>query len=135
MSTKLETIEGIGPKTAEAFAAAGVTTVEGLLEAGASSKGRAALADATGLSAGKVLDLVNMADLMRIKGIGGEYAELLKAAGVDTVKELATRNAENLAPKCAAVNEEKSLTRTVPSAKTVAGWVEQAAGLDPVVTH
>ena len=76
-----------------------------------------------------------MADLMRISGIGSEFSELLEAAGVDTVKELRNRNAGNLAAKMAEVNEQKKLTRTVPSEKTVAGWVDQAKSMDPLITH
>ena len=72
---------------------------------------------------------------MRISGIGSEFSELLEAAGVDTVKELRNRNAGNLAAKMAEVNEQKKLTRTVPSEKTVAGWVDQAKSLDPLITH
>lgn len=135
MSTKIETIEGIGPKAAQAFAEADIQTVEDLLERGASEKGRGKLAEATGISEKKILTFVNMADLMRIKGVGGEYAELLQASGVDTVKELARRNADNLAEKIAEVNAEKELVRNVAGAKTVAGWVEQAKELDPVVTY
>ena len=74
-----------------------------------------------------------------ITGFGRSSMEianlLLEEAGVDTVKELRNRNADNLADKMAEVNKEKKLTRTVPSAKTVAGWVEQAKGLDPLITH
>ena len=135
MSTKIETLEGVGAKTAEKLATADIDTVEELLEAGASKKGRAELAETTGISEKVLLTLVNMADLMRIKGVGGEFAELLQASGVDTVKELRTRNAENLAAKMAEVNADKELTRTVPSATTVTKWVEQAKELDPVVTH
>jgi predicted flap endonuclease-1-like 5' DNA nuclease len=76
-----------------------------------------------------------MADLMRVSGIGGEYAELLHAAGVDTVKELRTRNADNLAEKAKQINEEKSLTRVVPTSKTIAGWITQAEALAPAITH
>ncbi len=76
-----------------------------------------------------------MADLFRVSGVGSEYAELLECAGVDTVKELATRNAANLAAKCAEVNAEKNLTRRVPNEAAVADWIEQAKGLDPKVTH
>jgi predicted flap endonuclease-1-like 5' DNA nuclease len=76
-----------------------------------------------------------MADLMRIKGVAGEYAELLECAGVDTVKELGTRNAENLAAKIAEVNAEKNLTRKVPSQSVVEDWVNQAKGLPGKVTH
>ena len=76
-----------------------------------------------------------MADQMRISGIGSEYSELLEAAGVDTVKELRHRNAENLAAKMAEVNETKNLTRALPSEKVVCGWIEQAGSLEPLITH
>ena len=76
-----------------------------------------------------------MADLMRISGIGSEYSELLEAAGVDTVKELRNRNAENLAAKMAEVNETRKLTRAVPAEKVVSGWIEQAGSLEPLITH
>ena len=112
-----------------------MTNVEDLLEKGATPSGRDDLAEATGLSGKKILTFVNMADLMRIKGVGGEYAELLQASGVDTVKELRRRNAENLAAKMDEVNADKELTRKVPSAKVVEGWVEQAKELDPVVEY
>ena len=135
MATKIETLEGVGPSTAEKFAEAGVTNVEDLLEKGATPSGRDDLAEATGLSGKKILTFVNMADLMRIKGVGGEYAELLQASGVDTVKELRRRNAENLAAKMDEVNADKELTRKVPSANVVEGWVEQAKELDPVVEY
>jgi hypothetical protein len=76
-----------------------------------------------------------MADLMRISGVAGEYAELLEAAGVDTVKELRTRNADNLATKMTEVNEAKSLTRNVPTAKQLAEWITQAGTMEPMITH
>jgi len=135
MATNIETLEGVGPALAEKFAGAGVTNVEDLLENGATPSGRAQLAEATGISDTKILTFVNMADLMRLKGVGGEYAELLQASGVDTVKELRRRNAENLAAKMDEVNAEKELTRTVPSARTVQGWVDQAKEMDPVVEY
>jgi hypothetical protein len=76
-----------------------------------------------------------MADLFRVKGVAGQYAELLEAAGVDTVKELRNRNAENLAAKMGEVNAEKKLVRQPPSATTVTGWIEQANALPPVVEY
>jgi len=86
-----------------------------LLEAGATKAGRKKLAAGSGIDEGKFLDWVNMADLFRIKGIASQFAELLKAAGVDTVKELRNRNAENLHAKLVEVQEEKKITRTVPA--------------------
>lgn len=134
-STKIDTIEGIGPKTAAAFNDNNVQTVEDLLEQGATDKGRAGLAKGTGLSESRILTLVNMADLMRLKGVGGEYAELMQASGVDTVKELRRRNAANLAAKMDEVNAEKELTRRVPNEGVVQGWIDQAKELDPVVEY
>ncbi len=128
-------IEGIGPALAEKFKSAGINTVENLLSEGATKKGRSALAEATGIGEGKVLDFVNMADLFRIKGVASQFAELLKAAGVDTVKELRTRNPENLHAKLTEVNAEKHLTRVVPSLSQVEDYIQQAKELPPVVTY
>ena len=132
---KIQEIEGIGPALGEKFEAAGVKDTDALLEKGCTPAGRKALAEGTGLSESRILTFVNMADLFRINGVAGEYAELLVAAGVDTVKELKTRNAANLAEKLAEVNTQKKLTRKVPSAKTVEGWVAQAAELPGVIEH
>ncbi len=128
-------IEGIGPAYAEKLGKANIKTVEGLLKDGASKKGRQAIAEASGIDEGKILDWVNMADLFRIKGVAGQFAELLKAAGVDTVKELRTRNAENLHTKLVEVNDAKNLTRVVPGVEKIAEFIEQAKGLEPVVTY
>ena len=98
---KIEEIEGIGPVLGEKFVSAGVPDTDALLERGRTSAGRKDLAEATGISGGKILDFVNMADLFRIKGVAGEYAELLVCSGVNTVKELRTRNGANLAEKVA----------------------------------
>jgi len=131
----LTTIEGIGPKIAEKMKSAGVGSVEKLLDHGASKQGRAGLAASADLSEALVARFVKHADLMRVKGIGGEYAELLEAAGVDSVPELAQRNPDNLHKKISEINEEKSLVRLVASAKQVAGWVDQANDLPKVITH
>ncbi len=135
MAYKIDEIEGIGPAYKEKLNGAGIETTDNLLETCGDKKGRAALAEKTGLSEGQILKWTNMADLMRISGVGEEYSELLEAAGVDTVKELRNRNAENLAAKMAEVNEEKKLTRAVPSTSQVEKWVEQAKTLDPKITY
>lgn len=131
----IEEIEGIGPAYAEKLGAAGVKTVASLLEKGASKSGRNQIAEASGIDGSRILRWVNMADLFRVKGIGEEYADLLEAAGVDTVPELSNRNAANLAAKLGEVNEEKKLVRALPSEKTVQDWVAQAKELDRVVTY
>lgn len=135
MSYKIEEIEGIGPANAGKLAQAKIDTTAELLALCGSAKGRKDVSGKTGVSEGQLLKWANMADLMRISGVGSEYSELLEAAGVDTVKELRNRNAENLAAKMADLNTNKKLTRTVPSAVTVSKWVEQAKSLDPMITH
>ncbi len=135
MSYKIEEIEGIGPAYGEKLAVANIKTTDDLLKQCCDAKGRKGTAETTGFSEGQLLKWANMADLMRISGVGGEYSELLKASGVDTIKELRNRNAENLAAKMAEVNASKKLTRTVPSEKVVSGWVEKAKSLDPLITH
>lgn len=132
---KIEEIEGIGPVTGEKFRNAGVKTVEDLLEKAKTKKQRKELADSTGVSESLVLKFANMADLFRIKGIGQEYSELLEAAGVDTVAELAQRNADNLAQKVNEVNESKKLTRKTPSTAEIADWISQAKELPRVLEY
>lgn len=132
---KIEEIEGIGPAIGGKLRAAGVSDSDALLEAGCTRSGRQALAEASGLSEAQLLKFVNMADLFRIRGVGSEYAELLECSGVDTVKELAARNPENLAAKLAEVNADKKLTRRVPAASEVADWVKQAGSLPAKVTY
>jgi len=132
---KLDTIEGIGPALAEKLSAAGVGSTDALLEQGGTKKGRAEIAEKSGMSESQILKFVNHVDLMRIKGVGSEYSDLLEAAGVDTVPELAQRNAANLTAKMEELNAEKKLVRSTPSESQVEGWVEQAKGLPKAVHH
>lgn len=135
MSKDIQSVEGIGPKYSELLIQQGIKTTDKLLEVGCSKSGRKALAEKTSISETSILKWVNMCDLFRINGVAGQFAELLEGAGVDTVKELRNRNAENLAEKMAEVNEEKHLCKTSPSSKTVTMWIEQAKTLEPMVTH
>ncbi|MGH1470666.1 MAG: DUF4332 domain-containing protein [Cellvibrionaceae bacterium] len=133
--SKVEDIEGVGPAYAEKLEKAGVKTVEGLLKAGAEKSGRKEIAEKSGISEAQILNWVNRADLTRIKGVSTQYADLLEAAGVDTVPELAQRNAANLAEKMKEVNDAKSLVRKVPSPVDVEKWVAQAKDLPRVVNY
>ncbi len=135
MAKPIRAVEGIGLNYAQALSAAGITTTESLLRAGCNPQGRRQLATQTGLTETAILKWVNMCDLFRVKGIASQYAELLEAAGIDTVKELRTRNADNLTAKMAEVNAEKRLVRQVPTLKLVQGWIEQAQKLEPMITH
>ena len=135
MARGIHSIEGIGPHYAEILKGVGITNIEHLLSAGASSKGREELARKTGVSRKHILRWVNMCDLFRIKGVTGQFAGLLEGSGAATVKELGECNAANLAQKMAAVNKQKHLCRTTPNATIVAGWIVQAKILEPMVTH
>ena len=135
MIYKIIDIQGVGEVYAQKLIEAGVTTVDELLEKGKTAKGRKALEEATGISGKLILTWVNHADLFRIKGIGPQFSELLEASGVDTVKELATRRADNLAKKIAEVNEEKHLVRRVPVEKEVEKMIAIAKELPGVVTY
>ncbi|MBL8658891.1 MAG: DUF4332 domain-containing protein [Rhodospirillales bacterium] len=132
---KILQIEQIGNAYASKLATVGIETTGDLLDKCGSAKGRDAVAEKAGVTARQLLRWTNMADLMRISGIGGEYAELLEASGVDTVKELRTRNPDNLVAKMAEINAKRKLTRRLASVKQVAKWVDQARSLDPVITY
>ena len=133
--TKILAIEGIGKTYAEKLAGAGVKTIEALLDKGATPKGRKELAEKAGLGDGQILQWVNHADLFRIKGIGEEYSDLLEAAGVDTVVELANRNAANLVAKLEAVNKEKELVRRLPTLSMVTTWIDMAKCLPRKINY
>lgn len=135
MAYKIDQIEGIGAVYAEKLTAAGVATTEALLEKCAAKKGRKALAEATGISEKLILKWTNHADLMRINGIAGQFAELLEAAGVDTVKEFRHRLAKNLQPKLVAVNEQKNLCNRVPALSEVERMIAQAKELEVLITY
>src|SRR5512142_960347 len=133
--TKIIDVEGIGESYAKKLTEAGIATVEKLLQEGAGAKGRKALADKTGIKESLILEWVNRADLARIKGVGSEYADLLEAAGVDTVVELGKRVPASLLKKMTEVNEAKKLVRKLPVEKQVEAWVEEAKKLERVVTY
>ena len=133
--TKIIDVEGIGEVYAKKLTDAGLNTLEALLKAGASPEGRQALADETGISRKLILEWANHADLYRIKGVAEEYSDLLEEAGVDTVPELAQRNAANLYAKLVETNAAKELVRRLPTQSQVADWIEQAKALPRVMTY
>ncbi len=132
---KLSVIEGIGDAYQSKLIAAGVRSTDALLSRGALPKGREELAEATGISHKLILEWINHADLMRVKGVGPEYADLLEAAGVDTVVELAQRKPENLFQKLGEVNQAKKLVRKLPTLKQVQAWVQEAATLPRLIQY
>ena len=129
-------VEGIGPAYAEKLASAGIATTDALIERCGSSSGREAVAAATGIGADQLLKWVNHVDLIRINGVGSEYADLLEAAGVDSPAELAQRNAANLAQTFQEVDAARpNWIRQIPSEATIAGWIAEAKSMEKVVSH
>lgn len=132
---KIEDVEGIGAVTAEKFRAAGIETAASLLAHCRTPQQRKDLAGKTKIPEDRILKFANMADLYRIKGVGSEYSELLEAAGVDTVPELARRNVAALTQAMLAANEKMKLTRRMPAQSEVARWVEEAKGLPRMLEY
>jgi predicted flap endonuclease-1-like 5' DNA nuclease len=135
MGYPIEEIEGIGKAYGDKLRDAGIKDTDALLAACAAPRDRAALAARTGIAEALVLKWANHADLMRVKGIGEQFSDLLEAAGVDTVPELATRNAANLHAALLAANEAKKLVRQPPAARTVEEWIATAKGLPRTLTY
>lgn len=136
----LESIEGIGPANAKKLRAAGVKSTDSLLKTGGTKKGRKGIAASSGIAERSILEWVNRADLMRVKGVSTQYSDLLEAAGVDTVKELSKRRPDNLTAKMREVNDAavakgRSIVRRPPSQVEVEKWVAQAKKMKPAVSH
>ena len=131
----LKDIEGVGVVYAERLRGVGIGTTNALLKQGATPQGRKEIADKTGLSHSLILEWVNHVDLFRVRGVQEEYADLLEEGGVDTVPELAQRNAENLYQTLVEINREKRLVRRLPARTDVASWIEQARQLPRVITY
>jgi|SRR5215472_3695400 len=135
MSYPIAILENYAPGVTAALKPAGIRTTGKLLEAAKDPKGRKRLAVKLGIDEQRILRWANMADRMRIKGIGEDYAELLEAAGVDTVRELKYRNPANLAKALAAANAKRKLVRLLPSEKAVGRWIEHARKLPLKITY
>ena len=132
---KIVDIEGIGPANASKLASAGITTTGQLLKTAGPAAGRKDLATKTGISDKVLLEWVNRSDLFRVNGVGTQYSDLLEHAGVDSPKEFATRNAENLRKKFEEINAAKRLVRQLPSVKQIESMIASAKTLDKAVTH
>ena len=135
MAYKVEQIEGIGAVYGEKLNAVGIKTTDELLAKCATPKGRKELEEASGIAGALILKWANHADLMRINGVAGQFAELLEAAGVDTVKELKHRVPANLLAKMEEVNAKKNLVNRVPGLPEIEKMIEQAKELEAIITY
>ena len=134
-SYSIADMRAVGPFYAAKLKAAGIRSTTKLLDRARTPKGRRQLAEASGIPPEHILRWANMADLMRVPGVAADYAELLSASGVDTVKELKRRNVGNLVARIIAVNETKQIVELLPSEVRVARWIEEAKGLEPMMTY
>lgn len=132
---RIDEIRSLPHRDATRLRKAGIRTTEALLRRAATRSGRAELSRETELATADLLKWVNVAELMRIKGIGGEYAELLSLCGVNTIKELRRRNGVALTAKIHSVNGRKDLVRRLPTESMVEAWIDRAEGLDQLVKH
>lgn len=135
MNYPITDIEGVAPAVAERLKKLRIRTTARLLEVAKSPRGRKTLAEKTGIEASRILKWANMADMMRIKGVGEEYSELLEAAGVDTVRELKYRNPKKLAETMAKTNKERKLVQLLPSEKAITRWIAEAKALPMKITY
>jgi predicted flap endonuclease-1-like 5' DNA nuclease len=135
MTYPVSNIPNMEPDAVDRFKSNGIRTTARLLDAAKNPKGRKVLAGKTGIDEKRILNWANAADRMRIKGIGAEYSELLRAAGVDTVKELKYRNPAKLAEAMAEANAKNKLARVLPSPRAVERWVEQAKRIQLKITY
>jgi predicted flap endonuclease-1-like 5' DNA nuclease len=135
MPYPIKQIDGLDAEELKKLKALGIRTTDRLLEEAKNPRGRNLLAVKTGVDTTRILGWANAADRMRIKGMGKGYSGLLKAVGVDTVKELRYRNPANLAKAMSEANKKRKLVRFLPSEKLIARWVEQAKALTSKITY
>ena len=135
MAYPITDIRAIGPDTAVILKSDGIRTTVSLLRSGKTPKQRLKIAERIGADEKRVLDWVTAADRMRVRGVGWEYAELLRAAGVKTVKELKFRNPRKLVQAMTAANTKRKLVRLLPSESTVTRWIDSAKKLPPVIRY
>jgi hypothetical protein len=128
-------LDALNPGLSKILKALKIRTTDKLLELAKTPKGRRDLASKTGIDAKEILRIANMADRMRVRGIGRENAELLEAAGVDTVRELKYRNPANLAAAITEANRKRKLVRLLPSEKVVGRWIEHAKKLPIKISY
>ena len=134
-SYSIAEIQAIGPFYAGKLKAAGIRSTSKFLDRAKTAKGRKELAETAGIPPENILKWANMADLMRVRGVAADYAELLISSGADTVKELKRRNPANLAKRMEEVNERKKLVELLPSEKRVSTWIEAAKALEPMISY
>lgn len=130
---RIDEVAGVAVKSATKLRKAGVKTSKGLIDAAATRRGRTEISAKTGIPPRDLQAWVHHADLLRVKGVGAEYAELLVAAGVETVRDLRRRNPTALVAKIISMNGSDKLVRRLPTESMVASWIESSRSVDPSI--
>jgi predicted RecB family nuclease len=135
MTYSITSIDGIDVDTAKLLKKSGIRTSTALLEAAKDTKGRKTLSASTGIDEAALLKWANTADCMRLRGLGRDYAELMREAGVNTVRDLKHRNAKRLATAMAAANERRRLVKFAPTERAVERWIEEAKTIELKISY
>lgn len=130
---RIDEVAGLGVRQATRLRKAGVKTSKGLIEEASTRAGRSALSKKTGIPPRDLKSWVHHADLLRVQGVGGEYAELLVAAGVETIRDLRRRNPTALVAKVISMNGSKKVVKRLPTEAMVTGWIESATLIEPSI--
>ncbi len=130
---RIDEVAGVSVRDATKLRKAGIKTSGGLIENASTRRARTELSSKTGIAPRDLQTWVHHADLLRVKGIGGEYAELLVAAGVETVRDLRRRNATALLAKVIGMNGSNKVVRRLPTESMLTGWIEAAKGVEPSI--
>ena len=129
----ISAIGSISHRNATKLRKSGVRTTDSLLEQASTRKGRSVVSERTGIPSADLLRWAQQADLMRVGGVGSEYADLLAAVGVDTIKVLRRRNADNLMVSMIQVNTRRRLVQRLPTVDMIQRWIDIAGGMEPIV--
>ena len=129
----IDAVGGIGLSHARRFRRSGIRTTDALLRRAATPEGRADLAERLSVNERELLELVLRIDLMRIRGLGTRYVDLLSAAGVSTAQELSTRDPDTLFALMVQINSRRRMVRRLPNLERVKAWVAEARTFQPLV--
>jgi hypothetical protein len=132
MSPKIEELKALGT-FGKTLAAANIVSTEDLLERCSNAEGRVTTAAETGIKETELLKLANLADMMRIPGVNGQFAELLEAAGIGNIRDLRTRSAAALVTRFQEINDKKKIVKSLPTSSTVQVWIDRAKATEPRV--
>ncbi|MDX1469263.1 MAG: DUF4332 domain-containing protein [Acidimicrobiia bacterium] len=130
---RVDQVAGIDHRQATKLRKLGIRTGKGLIEKAATRRGRTELSKATGISPKDLQLWVHHADLLRVKGVGPEYAELLVSAGVDTLRDLRRRNPTALVAKIIGMNGAERVVNRLPTESMVETWIDSAGNLTPSI--